>query len=81
MNSNKRRLAIVGTGHRGAGTWGTDAPAAATDQQRRIWILQEQQPVAVSVRTGISDRLRVQILEGLEEGDRLLISPLLSAGG
>lgn len=33
------------------------------------------------VRTGISDRLRVQILEGLEEGDRLLISPLLSAGG
>lgn len=33
------------------------------------------------VRTGISDRLRVQILEGLEEGDHLLISPLLSAGG
>jgi predicted dehydrogenase len=30
--TNKRRLAIVGTGHRGAGTWGRDAPAAAPDE-------------------------------------------------
>lgn len=32
VSTNKRRLAIVGTGHRGAGTWGSDAPAAADDE-------------------------------------------------
>ncbi|MCD5983770.1 MULTISPECIES: efflux RND transporter periplasmic adaptor subunit [Pseudomonas] len=33
------------------------------------------------VRTGISDRLRVQILDGLEEGDRLLVPSALGSGG
>ena len=33
------------------------------------------------VRTGISDRLRVQILEGLQEGDHLLIGPADGSGG
>lgn len=33
------------------------------------------------VRVGISDRLRVQILEGLSEGDHLLIGPANSSGG
>ncbi|MFO1142717.1 MAG: Gfo/Idh/MocA family oxidoreductase [Amaricoccus sp.] len=32
MNTNKRRLAIVGTGHRGAGTWGRDVPATCADE-------------------------------------------------
>ncbi len=32
MSSNKRRLAIVGTGHRGAGTWGRDVPTACGDE-------------------------------------------------
>jgi predicted dehydrogenase len=27
VQTNKRRVAIVGTGHRGAGTWGTEVPA------------------------------------------------------
>ncbi|MBY6151637.1 Gfo/Idh/MocA family oxidoreductase [Vannielia litorea] len=30
--TNKRRVAIVGTGHRGTGTWGTDAPATCADE-------------------------------------------------
>jgi macrolide-specific efflux system membrane fusion protein len=34
-----------------------------------------------NVRTGISDRLRVQILDGLQEGDHLLISPADGSGG
>ncbi|RRV07240.1 efflux RND transporter periplasmic adaptor subunit [Pseudomonas sp. v388] len=34
-----------------------------------------------TVRTGISDRLRVQVLEGLDEGDRLLVKPTLGSGG
>jgi macrolide-specific efflux system membrane fusion protein len=33
------------------------------------------------VRTGISDRLRVQILDGLQEGDHLLIGPADGSGG
>lgn len=34
-----------------------------------------------NVRTGISDRLRVQILDGLQEGDHLLIGPVDGSGG
>lgn len=34
-----------------------------------------------TVRTGISDRLKVQILEGLSEGDHLLIGPADGSGG
>ena len=34
-----------------------------------------------SVRTGVSDRLRTQILDGLSEGDRVLISPADGSGG
>jgi len=33
------------------------------------------------VRLGISDRLRVQVLEGLNEGDHVLIGPADSSGG
>ncbi|MBH3428642.1 efflux RND transporter periplasmic adaptor subunit [Pseudomonas alkylphenolica] len=33
------------------------------------------------VRTGLSDRLRVQVLEGLDEGDRLLIGAPAASGG
>jgi macrolide-specific efflux system membrane fusion protein len=34
-----------------------------------------------TVRTGISDRLRVQVLDGLSEGDRLLLKPSTGSGG
>jgi macrolide-specific efflux system membrane fusion protein len=34
-----------------------------------------------NVRTGISDRLRVQILDGLQEGDHLLIGPVDGSDG
>ncbi|MEN5094845.1 efflux RND transporter periplasmic adaptor subunit [Pseudomonas protegens] len=33
------------------------------------------------VRVGISDRLRIQVLDGLNEGDHLLIGPANSSGG
>ncbi len=33
------------------------------------------------VRTGISDRLRIQVLDGLAEGDHLLIGPAVGSGG
>ncbi len=31
VQTNKRRIAIVGTGHRGAGTWGRDVPEACAE--------------------------------------------------
>ncbi|AZF27518.1 efflux RND transporter periplasmic adaptor subunit [Pseudomonas sp. R2-60-08W] len=34
-----------------------------------------------TVRLGVSDRLRVQVLDGLSEGDHLLIGPADSSGG
>ncbi|POA23128.1 MULTISPECIES: efflux RND transporter periplasmic adaptor subunit [unclassified Pseudomonas] len=50
--------------------------------------LQTAQVVAVNgeiqqreVRTGISDRLKVQIVDGLNEGDHLLIGPVDGSGG
>ncbi|MGN7740387.1 efflux RND transporter periplasmic adaptor subunit [Pseudomonas sp. 22526] len=33
------------------------------------------------VRVGISDRLRIQVLDGLDEGEHLLIGPAQSSGG
>jgi len=36
---------------------------------------------AREVRTGISDRLRVQVLEGVDEGEYLLIGPAAGSGG
>jgi macrolide-specific efflux system membrane fusion protein len=36
---------------------------------------------ARQVRTGLSDRLRVQILEGLNEGERLVIGLPAASGG
>lgn len=34
-----------------------------------------------TVRTGVSDRLRTEILDGLSEGDRVLIGPAVGSGG
>jgi macrolide-specific efflux system membrane fusion protein len=33
------------------------------------------------IRTGISDRLRLEIIDGLNEGDHLLIGPATGSGG
>lgn len=34
-----------------------------------------------TVRTGVSDRLRTEIVDGLSEGDRVLIGPATGSGG
>ncbi|WP_311886365.1 MULTISPECIES: efflux RND transporter periplasmic adaptor subunit [unclassified Pseudomonas] len=63
------------------------APVAALQGSDKA-NLQTAQVVAVNgkiesreVRTGISDRLKVQILDGLSEGDHLLIGPADGNGG
>ena len=54
MDTNKRRLAIVGTGHRGAGTWGSDAPAAAADEVELVGLCDTNPARAMSVLTGVA---------------------------
>ena len=49
---------------------GADAHGAAgQDQQRQIWVLKDEQPVAITVQTGISDGRRTEVSgPGLTEG-------------
>ncbi len=47
----------------------------APDQRTAQVLADNGQVQQRTVRTGLSDRLRVQILDGLQEGDRLLIGP------
>ena len=48
LHTNKRRLAIVGTGHRGAGTWAWDAPAAAEEEVELVG-LSDANPARLAV--------------------------------
>jgi len=53
---------------------GAGRGAPAGEQERRIWVLQEQQPVPVSVRTGISDGRRTEVSGAqLREGVAVII--------
>ncbi|MBM3113190.1 efflux RND transporter periplasmic adaptor subunit [Pseudomonas arcuscaelestis] len=63
-------------------------PVAALDEDASNENLQIAQVLDASgkveqrqVRTGLSDRLRVQVLEGLSEGERLLIGAPAASGG
>ena len=53
MNTNKRRLAIVGTGHRGAGTWGRDVPATCAEEVQLVG-LSDLNPARLAV---VADQL------------------------
>jgi len=60
-------------------------PLAALDErggQRLAQVLDADGKVQQrQVRTGLSDRLRVQVLDGLSEGERLVIGASASSGG
>ena len=55
--------------------------AATGDRQTTHIVAKNGKIEPREIRTGISDRLRVQILEGLNEGDHLLIVPATGNGG
>ncbi|WP_237882751.1 efflux RND transporter periplasmic adaptor subunit [Pseudomonas sp. PGPR40] len=63
------------------------APVAAlqggpqADSQTALVVAQNGDIEQRTVRTGISDRLNVQILDGLDDGDHLLIGPVDGSGG
>jgi macrolide-specific efflux system membrane fusion protein len=55
--------------------------SAVANRQTAQVIAANGQIQSREVRTGISDRLKVQIIEGLNEGDHLLIGPADGTGG
>ncbi|QXI08116.1 efflux RND transporter periplasmic adaptor subunit [Pseudomonas tensinigenes] len=55
--------------------------SAAANRQTAQVIATNGEIQSREVRTGISDRLKVQIIEGLNEGDHLLIGPADGSGG
>lgn len=55
--------------------------SAQADRQTARVIAANGEIQSREVQTGISDRLRVQILDGLNEGDHLLIGPADGSGG
>ena len=60
---------------------GDDRATATQDQQRQIWVLQGQQPVAVSVQTGISDGRRTEVSGAeLKEGMQVITDQRSGAG-
>ena len=56
VQTNKRRLAIVGTGHRGAGTWGRDVPETCGEHVALVG-LSDLNPARLAV---VADLLGVQ---------------------
>ncbi len=71
-------------GRPGMGPGGGQEPGArgATDGGRqRIWVLQEGKPVERMIRTGLSDGQRTEILEGLREGETVIVGQQSQRGG
>lgn len=50
------------------------APKAAADGSRTVYVLQNDKPVAAQVKTGSSDGSKTEILSGLKEGDKIIVS-------
>ncbi len=44
--------------------------------ERTVYVLQGSQPRAVQIKTGISDGITTEVLEGLKEGDRIVTAKL-----
>ncbi|OOV89446.1 efflux RND transporter periplasmic adaptor subunit [Pseudomonas sp. MF4836] len=55
--------------------------STATDRQIARVVAKNGAIEEREVRVGISDRLRIQVLDGLNEGDHLLIGPAEASGG
>jgi HlyD family secretion protein len=49
------------------------ARGAADGGQQRVWVLQDGKPVERMVRTGLSDGQKTEVLEGLKEGDAVIV--------
>ena len=64
---------------RGAGLPGTSAKAGGrerTTSERTAYILSGSQPTPVQIKTGISDGVVTEVVEGLKEGDRVVTAEM-----
>ncbi|MFI5341738.1 MAG: efflux RND transporter periplasmic adaptor subunit [Candidatus Methylomirabilales bacterium] len=53
---------------------GPDAGApGATDGKQRVWVLQDGKAVERMVRTGLSDGQKTEVLEGLKDGEAVIV--------
>ncbi|MGD0265717.1 MAG: efflux RND transporter periplasmic adaptor subunit [Candidatus Methylomirabilota bacterium] len=50
------------------------ARGAAEGGQQRVWVLQDGKPVERMVRSGLSDGQKTEVLEGLKEGEAVIIA-------
>ncbi len=50
------------------------ARGAAEGGQQRVWVLQDGKPVERMVRSGLSDGQKTEVLEGLKEGEPVIIA-------
>lgn len=46
------------------------------ERTRQVYKLQNGEPIQVNIQTGISNRLTVEILSGLSEGDEVVVGPI-----
>lgn len=49
------------------------ARGTADGQQQRVWVLQDGKPVERMVRTGLSDGQKTEVLDGLREGEAVIV--------
>lgn len=52
---------------------GLDARGAADGRRQRVWVLQEGNPVERMIRTGLSDGEKTEVLEGLGQGEVVIV--------
>jgi HlyD family secretion protein len=56
----------------GRGPEGTGRQVTPEGKQR-VWVLQDGKPVERQVKTGLSDGQKMEVLEGLAEGDKVIV--------
>jgi HlyD family secretion protein len=54
---------------------------AAEGGQQRVWVLEDGKPVERMVRTGLSDGQKTEILEGLKEGEAVVVGQSAQSRG
>jgi HlyD family secretion protein len=74
--SGQRQASAAGRppGPSGMGGRGPEPGArGAADGQQRLWVLRDGKPVEQMVRTGLSDGQKTEIVDGLREGETVIV--------
>jgi HlyD family secretion protein len=60
-------------------TRSTSSISPSAGRERTVYVLSGNRPKAVQIKTGISESVMTEVLEGLEKGDRVITAELTSA--